>query len=690
MTSVKKALAPIPALLAITLAEWGGLQPVSASEYLETVVVTAQRDETALRDVTQSATVIDSEALKRINADHMHQLFQQASGTWVSRGSGQEHLTAIRSPVFTGAGACGAFQMSQDGVPLRAAGFCNVNQLFDSHYEAAQSVEVQRGPKSALYGSNALFGAIDIHLPRALAVTDTSVALDASSQDFYRLNVASPFAHSQEQGWLAMATITDNTDERESAGYQQQKISLNYQADGKRIQRNSSLQFTHLDQQTAGYIVGENAYKDDTLRLENPNPEAYRKSLAVRAYDHWQWRRNAIDWSVKPYFRYTDMEFLMHFVPWQPVEKNNQRSLGTQLQAEHAIAPTVVLRGGIDVEFTKAALSEIQYDEAPFAASRFPEGVHYDYSVTAQMGALYSGVEWQASKRWLLNANLRGDYQRYDYQTHAAAGSGCEATVENCRFYRPADRDDSFNNVSIAAGARYLITPAHMFFTHMASGFRAPQATELYRLQQGQSVADLSSVKLNSVELGWRGSFAWLDYQTTLFYMEMSDGIFQNTERANISGAKTEHQGVEYELTGRWLDRLTLQLAGSFASHEYSNNPALLGSGSNIQGNVIDTAPKAMHSAVLGWQVTPELHGSLDVSLMDDYFLDPENSSSYEGHSVSNLRASWSLSRGLTAKASLLNMFDRRYADRADIAFGEQRYFPGQSRHAMLSLIWRG
>ena len=35
-------------------------------------------------------------------------------------------------------------------------------------------------------------------------------------------------------------------------------------------------------------------------------------------------------------------------------------------------------------------------------------------------------------------------------------------------------------------------------------GFRPPETTELYRLQRQQSVADLDSESLDSVELGWK------------------------------------------------------------------------------------------------------------------------------------------------------------------------------------------
>ena len=82
-------------------------------------------------------------------------------GTWITRGSGQESLAAIRSPVLTGAGSCGAFVVAENGFATRPAGFCNVNQLFEVNLEQADAVEVLRGPGSSLYGSNAMHGLVN-------------------------------------------------------------------------------------------------------------------------------------------------------------------------------------------------------------------------------------------------------------------------------------------------------------------------------------------------------------------------------------------------------------------------------------------------------------------------------------------------------------------------------------------------
>ena len=110
----------------------------------------------------QSISSLDKEELEELDAQHPKQIFRRLPGVWISRGSGQEHLTAIRSPVLTGPGACGSFLVLEDGLPVRPTGFCNVNGLFETFFEMASGVETINGPASARYGANAMHGVINV------------------------------------------------------------------------------------------------------------------------------------------------------------------------------------------------------------------------------------------------------------------------------------------------------------------------------------------------------------------------------------------------------------------------------------------------------------------------------------------------------------------------------------------------
>ena len=78
----------------------------------------------------------------------------------------REHLTSIRSPVLTGGSGAGSFLYMEDGVPLRAAGFSNVNGLFEASPEFSNQIEVLKGPGPVQYGSNAVHGLINFQNKR--------------------------------------------------------------------------------------------------------------------------------------------------------------------------------------------------------------------------------------------------------------------------------------------------------------------------------------------------------------------------------------------------------------------------------------------------------------------------------------------------------------------------------------------
>ena len=103
----------------------------------------------------------------------------------VQRGSGQESLTAIRSPVLTGAGSCGAFLFLENGVPIRPVGFCNVNEMLEINTEQADAIEVLRGTGTALYGSNSVHGTINVLQDAPAGAAAVAARDSASGPDEY-------------------------------------------------------------------------------------------------------------------------------------------------------------------------------------------------------------------------------------------------------------------------------------------------------------------------------------------------------------------------------------------------------------------------------------------------------------------------------------------------------------------------
>jgi outer membrane receptor protein involved in Fe transport len=381
------------------------------------------------------------------------------------------------------------------------------------------------------------------------------------------------------------------------------------------------------------------------------------------------------------------MEFMQHFLPWKSVEENGHSSLGLRATL-HTSTESMQWANGVDLEYTDGWLKETQAED--FSPNQ-PAGVHYDYQVDATVAAAYSQLSGDLGSRWEYTAGARLEYTLYDYNNRTGDGSACKPDASACRFYRPADRDDSFSNWSLNGGMSYQYSDQHFAYARIAHGFRAPQATELYRLQAGQEVADLDSEQMDSLEFGVRGTVGHkLSYDASAYAMNKDDVIFQDSNRQNISGAKTSHRGVDLSLDYQLADNWSMRLDGTYAKHKYESRIQLLGSSGDIKGNFIDTSPKVFGSAGLRWDMTEATgrpgQAELEWVYMDSYYLEPDNEHQYDGHSLLNLRVSSQLGKRFSMAVRLTNLLDEDYAERADFGFGDYRYFVGQPMGAYVEL----
>ena len=71
------------------------------------------------------------------------------------------------------------------------------------------------------------------------------------------------------------------------------------------------------------------------------------------------------------------------------------------------------------------------------------------------------------------------------------------------------------------------------------------------------------------------------------------------------------------------------------------------------------------------------------------YWANAANTARYGGHDVGNLRVSVEPARNWLLSLRVTNLADAAYADRADFAFGDYRYFPGRGRAYFVELGWR-
>ncbi len=656
--------------------------------HLETIVVTATRSEQALAGTPVNTAWISEQDLNLIGQTHINESMARIAGAWISRGNGQEHLTAIRSPVLTGAGGCGAFLMLQDGVSLRAAGFCNINELFEANTNQAQRIEVIKGPGTAVHGSNAMHGVIDVISPDIPDTPQATMSLETGSYDYNRIKTSF-----SRDNFRLDATLISDAGYKDASGFDQQLINMQYQSTAGPVRVITRLSATNLNQETAGFIFGHNAYKQAGLRRDNPNPEAFRDAKSLRLHSRIEYSLNAdAELVLTPYLRYTDMAFLQHFLPGQALEENGQKSIGILSSWHQLLGANSNLIGGADFEFTHAFLKESQANStdspSAFLRATIPPGVHYDYMVDAVVISPFVQLQWDLSVKNRITTGIRFDYVNYDYNNKTLTGrskdDGTSCGFGGCRFNRPADREDSFSNWSPKLGFSHDFNSHNQLYISLARGFRAPQATELYRLQNEQNVSRIDSVHLDSVEVGFRGSTTRSTYDISLYNMRKDNVIFRDSDRVNMDNGKTTHRGIEVTYKADLTNSLEVSLSTTYAIHQYDFNRIL--HGINIEGNDVDTAPRHMGSAQLGWHFGAASRAELEWVHMGPYYEDPENLHTYAGHDLLNLRIQSRLSNEWQLSFRLINLGNVDYAERADFGFGEDRYFVGNPLTAFIGI----
>jgi outer membrane receptor protein involved in Fe transport len=130
-----------------------------------------------------------------------------------------------------------------------------------------------------------------------------------------------------------------------------------------------------------------------------------------------------------------------------------------------------------------------------------------------------------------------------------------------------------------------------------------------------------------------------------------------------------------------------LRGAASWARHTYANNPAL--SATALSGNEIDTAPKMMGSMTLDWQTSARWQNQLTWVHLGEYYTNPENTNQYPGHHLIHWHGQFQLSDQVAFFFRVHNLTDKAYAERADFAFGNERFFVGLPRSLYLGVRFR-
>lgn len=664
----------------------------SAATVMAPMTVSATRELRRRNDGSATIDVLNGTELRDAHAAHPADVMNRLAGVHVSNLSGEGHSMAMRQPITTKP----MYLYLEDGIPTRATGFFNHNALYEVNLAQAGGVEILKGPGTALYGSDAIGGVVNV-LTRPAPLTPTLEASVEGGAYGYARMLLSGGGTSGRNGIRADLNLTRSDNWKQDAPFRRQSgtVRWDFVAPGGWTAK-TVLTGTHVDQQD---VPALSTALFDTSRSLNLAPIAYRRVQALRVSSAIERDQGASLWSITPYARYGDMQLL----PWWQLTydpqtwdtKNTSLGLLTRYRRDFAPMRSQVIVGA-DAEVSPGSFfaqrAVVTRSGPANAFTAYTAGsTQYDYDVMYRSASPYVHVEGSPLSALRVEAGLRADFSGYAYDTRLAP-------VDTGNHRVPASTTRSYAHLSPKLGATWTVDSSTSVYASYRHGFRAPSQNQLFQQSSAANTVDLAPVKVDSYELGLRGQVGpRVSYQLSGYDMTIRDDILTfvtaiNTREASNAG-RTRHRGIEASTGVALTPSLRLDASYSNAIQRYvSWTPQATSatkSGVTYSGNLIEDAPRDLADVMLGWEA-PVLNGgrvAFEWSHTGGYETDPANTHRYGGYDLLNLHLSAHVGARTELFGRVANLANRTYAELVTYdQFQKTQLTPGAPRSVYLGV----
>ena len=667
----------------------------------QSVTVTATRQAVSLSESPWSVGVIDQESISVTKPTHPSELLSQVPGVAVSVTNGEGHQTAIRQGFTTSP----VYLFLEDGIPIRATGNFNHNALYEVNIPSAASVEVIRGPASALYGSDAIGGVVNVITRTPSTRSGGNGSLEMGQWGYRRLLAGADSGEGSAGALRLDVNLTSTDGWRQNTGYDRRSFNLRWDSQLSPTTRvKTIIGMTSIDQETgANSPLPMPLYLEDpTVNLRSP---AYRKVDALRfssSFEHDLGGGQQL--SLTPYLRRNKMDLngSYNFTGDARIEDTEVFSAGLQAtyRRDFHDAYRSRLIVGLDLDRspskrleTKITLSSQIDARASASSDASLRGLYtqyigyslgarmYDYEVNYRNLSPYAHWEFSPLPAMRLSAGLRRDQSSYTMDNQANPGY---FTVAGREYYLPASAEADFARWVPKLGMVYQLSAQSQWYASYNHGFRTPSESQLFRggrsasggslsARQAEaqalfnSASQLKAIKAEQLEWGLRGSQQQIQYEVVAYQLTKSDDLLSQRDATGYSvqtnNGTTKHRGIEVLVGTRLSPAWRFDAAASYASHRYEQ---WISGGTDYSGKNIESAPRTLANLRLSGQMVAGLNAQLEWVHVGSYYLDQANQfGKYPGHGLWNLRMSMALGADASLFLRAMNLADKRYADSA-------------------------
>lgn len=616
------------------------IQLIQTNNLLQQVIVTGNKTAQKRSEASLSIAVINKQTIDDTKAQRIDNVLNKISGVFMVSLGNEQHQMSIRQPMTTKS----LYLYLEDGIPIRTTGVYNHNALLEMNLTAAKSIEVIKGPASALYGGEAIGSSINIITQTAPAIANANVYFQINNLGYKRTDIqvgttigklgilASGYYANQTNG------VIDYSDFH--------KTAINIRTDYKANEHTTwSNTFSYIDYYSD--MTGSlDSTKFSTKNYVSQHTFTFRSvdALRVKSVLTHRWKNNTEsnlsfiyrNNSIKQNPAYSVGSTSNPSIFKGQINDNSFKTFA--LFAQHVQKFNFLnskIIAGASLEFSPqsyyAKFISIQKDlvSNKYVSYTLPakDSMLNDYTTKIENLATFINYEASIIKNVKLIAALRYDGFRYNFNTNITKGS--PDTINNfTRFTPKVGFTYNQNNIG--------------FYANYSEGYVPPQLTELYS-NSISKVPYLLPQSFKNYELGgWisllknKLSFDWSVYQLNGTDEILSVKQPDNTN-INQNAGKTKHIGIEYGINYKPSLQWQIRFSGTNVKHTYVDN---IVSGINYNGNEMAGAPHLISNAEIVYKpkFVPGLRLSSEWQHQSSYFMDDLNKYTYKGFDVINLR----------------------------------------------------
>ncbi|MBV8205192.1 MAG: TonB-dependent receptor [Acidobacteria bacterium] len=624
------------------------------------VTVTASRTEIPMAQSPASADIVTSEQFHMTAAEELDDALRQVAGFSTYRRTSSRVANPTTEGVsLRGVGSSGASRAAVllDGVPLNDpfGGWVYWDRV---PRESIGQVEVLNGGASALYGSNAMGGVIDLR-SRPRNGSYLSAEGDYGSTVTGNGSLAAGAGRGNWAGSVAAEAFTTN-------GYivvdKTQRGTVDVPADSSHRAGEASLErklSSHASLFASGSWFREQRGNGTPLTWNdtdfqqgvlggNFNSQA-AGAFQFRLYGDAEWFHQSFS-SVAANRNSEKLSRLQRV----PVDE-----LGGSSQWSRAYGARQLLVAGAELHDVRGHSLENAFASGGAASSILDAGGRQ------RTEGVYGEDVIHASSRLLLTAAARFDWWRnFSAFTNTTVLPSAKTTLDPLAGLAESA-------VSPRAGANFRVTSRFALTASAYRSFRAPSLNELYRSFRVGNVmtlanSNLQAEHLSGVEAGGvaslgritaRGAFFWNDISQPIANVTLASTASLITRQRQNLGS-TRAAGLEARLEAR-LKRSWMMGAGyQYAEAVVTSFPA----DSTLVGLWVPEVPRHQLTANVGYANPRFITAALQARIVSRQFDDDRNQFSLEP--FTNLDASLSrrLGRGFEVFAAAENLLNQRYS----------------------------